>query len=224
MKLIYPIKDGSLQRGASFSPNSKYLYVSAEDYLYQYDVIGPNIQSSIIKIADYEEYVDTPYIKTTLKFSGQQLAPNGKIYLFKLGTAYRFLHVINNPNEKGTACNFVQRGFPLKSYDGWPGPNNPYYQMAPDTTTSTVNVPIDIGIGLSPNPCEDYLEVMINGPNMQDLTIEVLDNQGRVLIRRELEYSIKNFKLEVSKLVSGVYYLKVSDKAGRVVSRKFVKE
>ena len=223
-KLIYPIKDGSAQRGASFSPNSKYLYVSAEDYLYQYDLSKVNIQSSIVKVADYEEYIDAPYLNSALKFSNQQLAPNGKIYFFTFGSDYRFLHVVNNPNEKGTACNFVQRGFPLKSYDAWVGPNNPHYQMTPDTTTTTVYVSIDIGISLSPNPCKDYLNVMINGPNVHDLLIEIIDRQGRVLVNREFEQTIQKIKLDVSALVSGVYYLKVSSKDGKVVSKKFIKD
>jgi hypothetical protein len=54
--------------------------------------------------------------------------------------------------------------------------------------------------------------------------MQVIDNQGRVLIKRELSNNEQSLKLDISNLIGGVYYLQLSNTEGRVVNKKFVKE
>jgi gliding motility-associated-like protein len=98
--------------GVEFSPNSSKLYVTtfdiAKNYkIYQYDLLESDIVNS------------QTLIHSQLGFRGAiQLAPNGKIYatippFFDIGT--QFLDVINNPDEKGLACDFNKNAVDLEN-------------------------------------------------------------------------------------------------------------
>jgi len=112
--------------GLAFSPNSRFLYVSNRIYLYQYDLWSEEIEASRITIAEYDGYLDNDIFPTT--FHMAQLTPNGKIYITTSADT-RFWHVINNPNEKGNDCNFVQRAINLSTPNHRAIPNFPHYRM-----------------------------------------------------------------------------------------------
>ncbi|WP_240463008.1 PKD domain-containing protein, partial [Mesonia aquimarina] len=86
--------------GVEFSPNSKVLYYTRSGAgigpIYQYDITQPTlpaIQASETLVAAASEY------------SALQLGIDGKLYTTNHLNPY--LSVINNPNELGAACNFV---------------------------------------------------------------------------------------------------------------------
>lgn len=88
--------------GVEFSPNSEKLYATygldldTEDYdLVQFDLLSAAIPNSktIIESSKYA-------------IKGLQLAVNNKIYVAALGKNY--LSVINNPDDSGLDCNFVE--------------------------------------------------------------------------------------------------------------------
>jgi len=92
--------------GVEFSPNSEKLYatyrigMSANMELAQLDLTSANIPNSKVVIYNLQNYL-----------YALQLAPNSKIYC---ATGYQSsLGVINNPNDIGLACNYVQVGQPL---------------------------------------------------------------------------------------------------------------
>ena len=115
-----------LSPGLAISSNSRFLYFSATDTIYQYDLWTDDIPSSEIVVGEYDGNVD-PFQNL---FYLAQLAPDGKIYISAPnGSVY--LHVIENPNEKGLACNFNQRGVNLLNYNGTTLPNNPNYRLGP---------------------------------------------------------------------------------------------
>ncbi|QLE02038.1 T9SS type B sorting domain-containing protein [Galbibacter sp. BG1] len=92
--------------GIEFSPNSKLLYMTVEDYyLYQYDLTAPNIQDSQLLLLE-----DTVNIK--YYYGALQLAPDGKIYFSRIFRPY--LGVIENPNVRGAGCNPIKEGLFLE--------------------------------------------------------------------------------------------------------------
>jgi hypothetical protein len=112
--------------GLSISPNSRFLYFSARDTLYQYDLWASDIGASEEVVGIYDGF--TAPFQTS--FFLAQLAPDGKIYITPSnGTLY--LHVIEKPNEKGLACDFRQHAVHLGSYNGTGLPNNPNYRLGP---------------------------------------------------------------------------------------------
>lgn len=115
--------------GCSISPKNRYIYVSTKDSLFQFDIETES------KTVLYSHSHPEVYI-------GQhQLGPDGKIYIAKAVTngstmidseASRYLGVIHNPDEAGTACNFVWNGFYLNGNISASGlPNNPNYELGP---------------------------------------------------------------------------------------------
>ena len=79
--------------------------------VYQVDLsAGDNnqIKNSIVQV--FVDSVDTPLNVETGIFD-MALGPDGKIYIIDFGTQY--LDVINAPNEKGLACNYVENGLYL---------------------------------------------------------------------------------------------------------------
>ena len=105
--------------GLEFSPDSRLLYVSkltTKDRLYQIDLSYHTEQEMIqnsVAIDVIPEEGD--YL------GGIQTGPNGKVYVAQSSTKY--LAVINNPNEKGTSCDFQLSAVDLgsgKCYQGLP--------------------------------------------------------------------------------------------------------
>ena len=96
--------------GVEFSPNSKYLYVTAwigsnnpveKSILYQFDLSDTNLT---------RETIDR---QNSLFRGALQLGPDGKIYRamsqsYDIGLPY--LGVINSPNEKGVNCDYDPQG------------------------------------------------------------------------------------------------------------------
>jgi gliding motility-associated-like protein len=96
--------------GVAFSPDNSKLFVSADDSipnntwsaLYEYDLSSSN------SIGIMNSKIHIPYFVSGAVPSGAlQLAPDNKIY----ATNYDInLHVINNPNDTGTQCNYQYYG------------------------------------------------------------------------------------------------------------------
>ena len=94
-----------------FSPNEEFLYTSSRSnpsFLMQFDVSLENENdinnSKEIIATDNEQFL----------YGSLQLAPDGKIYHAK--SQKRYLGVINDPDNKGLACNYEKQGFDLGQF------------------------------------------------------------------------------------------------------------
>lgn len=101
-------KDGLY--GLEFSPSGDLLYVANHNvdylnevgYLYQFDLLAGNAAD----IANSATVVGQNVPATDLR--GLQLGPDGKLYVARsLG---KYLGVVNQPNQQGLACNYVDEG------------------------------------------------------------------------------------------------------------------
>ncbi len=114
-RMVYS-PDDEVAYGLEFSPNGQYLYIGLywKKQIVQYEVSLP----SGAQIMSSGEVVGTTHDN---KLGSFQLAPDGKIYITKNSS---FLGVIQNPNKSGTACNYIDNGFLMKSGElqlGLPG-------------------------------------------------------------------------------------------------------
>ncbi len=121
LHLIY--RDTAYHGGIAFSPNSRYLYLSSDRNLYQYDSWVQDIAASRITI----DALPPPPSGTD--FAMIQLAPDQKIYVS--GYNLKELHVIHNPNASGLACNFEKNALSFSHNLGRSIPNHPYYGLGP---------------------------------------------------------------------------------------------
>ncbi len=106
---IFPVDDTEYPQGCSFSPNSRYLYVSSLTQMRQLDLCDyENIEGQIID--SWDGAVDFVY---PLYFAKQMLSPDQEILVASYGNGHKSLGVIKSPNNKGKACNFFQHSLEL---------------------------------------------------------------------------------------------------------------
>ena len=117
--------DSAVAGGVSVSPNSRYLYLTATTWVYQYDLQATDIASSRILVGEY----DGTLLPLPTTFYRGQLAPDGKIYITATN-GNRSMHVINHPNLPGPACGFQNNAVIVDNYIFWGSmPYFPNYRL-----------------------------------------------------------------------------------------------
>lgn len=118
--------------GCAFSPDSKLLYVSTIDSIYQFRIVGDSLadRQTIAGYVPAPELIIPPSCYASMPFGMLQQAPDGRIYGSTAGSsqATKAINVINYPNLIGKACGFEQVG--RKSLTFKAGlPNFPYFRL-----------------------------------------------------------------------------------------------
>ena len=132
-QLHIPLSDTAGVGGIAFSPDSRYMYVSSQELVYQFDVTAPDVEATKTIVAVSDGFRDSlsngePWFPMT--FSGAMLGPDGRIYIHSAGSS-RHLHVIEYPNRGGTACEVRQHAIKLPAWTFRTIPNVPHYRLGP---------------------------------------------------------------------------------------------
>jgi Secretion system C-terminal sorting domain len=205
-----PITDGGRTGGLAFSPNSQFLYISSEYWLYQADLTAFDIPTSKVLVATCDT-VKVNGLENPFWFCGT--ASDGKIYITT--STIPFFHVINYPNLAYPFCYFVQRGQPLPTINGWTMPNFPNFRLGAeigsgcDTLLSNqLSVSSYQAVNVFPNPAQDRL------------TIEGLPVGARGEIYNIVGQEVQAFKAEkapfslsVADIPEGMYILQFQHQA-----------
>lgn len=217
---------------AAVSPNSKYLYINTTFVIKQYDLESSNIESSKIEVAHWDSTLWLNNVPTA--FTALQLAPDNKIYISAGCTPY--IHVIQNPDLQGIACNVQQRAVTLCCQNDNGLPNFPNFRLgrlvgSPCDTLGTYwgiedNKTIEnISISAFPNPATNVinfeLEVMHTYLPMQFQIFDQLGRQIEMLYVAPFQ-GIINYN--VSNLSPGVYFGLLKRSEDHVDSVRFVVE
>lgn len=112
--------------GVVISPNSRWMYLSANNKILQYDLWADSIALSGALVGTYEPFND-PF---PTRFLWNFIAPDNKIYIVTTSGS-RTLHIIHRPDEEGTACAFEQRGVRLPCYNANSLPTFANYRLGP---------------------------------------------------------------------------------------------
>lgn len=205
--------------GLCFSPNSKFLYVCNVDSLYQYDLTAPNIEASKFIVAAWDSFYSPNPPFATL-FENAAIAADGKIYI-TTGNGTFHMHVINNPDSLGAACDLVQHGITLPAFYFNSLPNHPNYFLGCDTTscqcltTDIPELPDIIQLKTYPNPT--------NGPVTFQFPVQgnvgefsVYDVNGKLVHKENIAPWSQFKKLDLTNLGKGIYFCKLrwKDKEG----------
>jgi PKD repeat protein len=136
---ILDAADTSYAAGVAFSPSGRFLYVSSSKAIYQFDMEATDLAASKKTVAVYDGFFSQLYVFPTL-FYQCELAPDGKIYVSCPG-GLRAIHVIENPDSLGLACNVVQHKHILE----WPIfgglPHFPNFRLGA-TADSCIHAPL----------------------------------------------------------------------------------
>lgn len=205
--ILIPCPNEQWGWGLSLSPNGRFLYQSNVVKLYQYDMWATDIASSKTLIANYDGYATPPGSAFQTLFYNMSLAPNGKIYMVS-GNGVSCLHVINNPDSLGFACDFVQHGFTLPVYNATiPTPPN-YYLGASANPCYGVGVKDAVieRIKVYPNPAQDkiYIEMPIS---TQAATFLLYDISGKEVLKQNIVGSKES--IFVGKWAKGMYFYEI---------------
>ncbi|MEI7802520.1 MAG: T9SS type A sorting domain-containing protein [Bacteroidota bacterium] len=174
-------------------------------------------------------------------FLGQlRLAPDNKIYIAGeegpgvLDSSYKYLSVIESPNDSGLACSLNLFSLYLNGRSSFFGlPNMPNYNLGKlvgspcDTLTSiqNENLKTKSSVRIFPNPATEQLTIELLRQAQHDsnqFEIEITDVMGRIIYK---EQSYSHLSIIHCQLFSaGIYFVKVYMNDGIVEVRKFVKE
>ncbi|GIV30656.1 MAG: hypothetical protein KatS3mg029_0007 [Saprospiraceae bacterium] len=132
-QLHIPLSDTAGVGGIAFSPDSRYMYVSSDQLVYQFDVTAPDVEATktIVAVSDgFRDTLPDGSLWFPMTFSGAMLGPDGRIYIHSAGSS-RHLHVIEYPNRGGTACEVRQHAIKLPAWTYRTIPNVPHYRLGP---------------------------------------------------------------------------------------------
>lgn len=216
--------------GCAFSPNSRFVYVNTNVELMQVDLEEQDANKAIDTIGIFDNFFD-PYPTTFLLM---QLGPDCRIYMSTYG-GNRYLHTILYPDRKGKACQFVQRGLKLPARNSFALPNNPHYRVDEAwPCDSTIRIPLNTSVAdpeegvfrkgdllIYPQPANEYILLQAIGMEDKPDKIEVFNAQGALIISRRIEFFSQELRMDVSGLMAGMYFVKLSNRnriwTGRVM-------
>lgn len=165
------------------SPNSRFLYLNDYTRIWQYDLEHINKPGYIDTIGIWDGYFYQDVFTTG--FYQMALADNGKIYL-SCYSSNIYLHVINNPNEKGLSSRFKLRDLILESWMIGGLPIMPNYQLGPvsnsvcDSLSYLAKHDWTNTFKIYPNPTTD--EIYFSNADttlFPDLIIDIYDGLGK---------------------------------------------
>ncbi len=203
---INPPATGSGITSVEFSPNGRFIYAADRLYLIQYDLNSVNPHDSAVTI-----------FACGCPDGGQlnqfELAPNGKIYGSTWAGGFWYLHVINQPNEKGLDCNFIYGGQPTLSANSINVSNTANPRLGPlagsgcDTIlTGIPKADMNSKQRIQPNPANKFMYVEM--PMHGNYVFELVNEMGQIVDSKETR-QVDIFNTE--NLPNGVYFLKVID-------------
>ena len=217
-----------LSFGCSFSPNNRFLYVSNQIEIYQYDTWDPFMNSNVQLVAQWDSFVSP--LKT--KFLFHALAPDGKIYI-STSEGSNVFHYIQDPDLPGLSCTIVQNSFFLPTNNDICMPNAPNFSLGPmvgsscDTLTSTRG-PDDIESPIFNLVYHSESEsALLNVSKLKGTKAKIYltDISGRILFVDEGKtiagYFTKNISMD--NFTTGIYLVTIVTEKEKV-SGKIVKE
>jgi hypothetical protein len=207
------------------APNNKFIYVLRSKFLYQYEIGEPDSAKAwTLLINGYNTKAGDSIVEE--EYLGMALAPNGKIYLGIKGegTIEKGLTVINNPNEKGMACNpcvLCTSLVPDPTMDNMVQaqtlPNNPNYRLGPSPCAplNIVSTEPSQPWSFSPNPSNGSITLM--GNYQQAAVVNILNVQGLTIGTFKIDKFSKEQKLDLSSLSSGLYIIQIGTTSKKLI-------
>lgn len=212
--------------GISVSPNSRFLYLSNTNWLLQFDLEAVDIAESMVVIDTFDGF-QSPF---ATQFFLAQLAPDCKIYISSFSSV-DVLHVINQPDRKGLACDFQQHAIDLPTLHGGSMPHFPNYRLGTTPTypcdstivltgTSFVPPPPDWGIQVYPNPARESMTISCEWCKDEGAVLQVHNLMGQLVLEQTIntEQSI----ISVAHLAAGAYICTLSDSGSLLSKQKIV--
>lgn len=212
VQIVYP--GLAAPGGIAFSPNSRFVYTPAWDKVYQCDLWAADIPASRVTVAEYDGFIDERGFPT--RFNNAKLAPDGKIYITVSNVNSRYLHVIDQPDSLGTACNVQQHQILMPSYADNFMPNHPVTRLGKmvgspcDTILSSSGevVPDLVKFELYPNPASSFIEINASVVGGKPMQWQLFTLEGKLIKQVQFENPGKKIVL-LDDLPNSIYVYKL---------------
>lgn len=195
-----------------FEKNSRYFYIMNFLTIYQGDIQSSDIKGSLIRIAKSLPYVQ---FGQHMGFGVGFLAPNDKIYVFD-GQPIFYGSTINNPSERGIACDFKYEDIIYPACTSYSLGNMPNFNLGPLDGSPCDTLGLDnplaiekdtkqhIEYNIFPNPGNSLIHTDYNFER-KDLKMKLLDFRGKVIMNTNA-ISLKT-GIDISGIAPGVYFV-----------------
>ncbi len=220
--------DSVVAGGIAISPNARFVYVSIDWYVWQFDLEASDIKASQVLVATIDWFQSPPQFYTF--FYAGQLAPDGKIYI-NCSSSTDYMHIIHSPNEQGLSCNLEQHGLKLAGLNAFTMPHFPNYRLydVHGSLCDTLGIdslpmvgipPINSGqvVSISPNPGSDEITFSIPTPAQGQWILTDISSQNS----RNGNWEGQTMKLKVEDLPPGLYLFQLRAEKGQVFVGKVV--
>ncbi len=224
-EIPYPAGVDDIGLGVGFSFDSRLIYATTNNDLYQIDLQDNN---SIEHIAHHASLDEDNW---PVNMGNITLGPDCRMYIGPGSTTY-YIHVVHHPNEKGAACGFEARALRSPANIDIDIPNLPMYRFNgacdstiqfpyKDTVSATVHDFKDGGVKLFPNPVQDYVTVSFPVQPPAGASLQIFDGLGRPCFKRTLP-ALNNVFNTVG-MAPGLYFYGVKDGERLLQTGKLVK-
>jgi hypothetical protein len=209
------IKDSSdifFAAGVAFSNNSRYLYAASSFKVYQFDMEAADIAASKIVVAEWDGFNDDyDGLLLPMLFYQMQLAPDNKIYCTSPG-GRKYIHIIENPDLPGLACNFKQHAKLLPTPITGGLPNFPYYRLGASEPPCAVAVEdlkkINTNLIIYPNPASDFVKIILPESRKTEFSeIQFLSPFGQLL--KTTQFQTNETTISVADLPAGLVFIQI---------------
>ncbi len=219
--------DNAYFSSIEFSSNSELLYYMTHDSLWQVDLSYQNLEEGNVFIEEWNGITD-PFPTT---FFDAALGPDCRIYI-RSGSSTQSVNVINKPNERGVACDFVQQGiqFPYTNERGaWP--NFPRWRVDEEEKcdSSIVSLFGELvyyrqDLKVYPNPSTGPMTIDL--PEDQTTGyLSIIDASGQSILQKEIHQIAARYTIDLSIYPTGLYfieYIPKENKARRIYTAQVV--
>ena len=196
--------------GGAVSPNGRFLYLTTELRVYQFDLWSDNISASQKLVAEWDGFKDP----VGTLFGNCQLAPDCKIYISTIDAKY--YHVINNPDEEGVNCDVSQHSFIFPTPTGASIPSFPNYRLGP---LDNPGLPCSATVGsqqvaatpegflrVYPNPASSQLTVEYSLSASYGAVLQIHNSLGQVVKTTDLVNDQNKIQVSLDGLPAGTYW------------------
>ena len=218
---VIDFSDGNVGVGTAFSPNSKYLYFSTTEHIYQINADTSDIGSTFQLVATNDTFY-SPVFPFQTNFWLMYLAANGKIYITS-GNGVLHLHEINYPDSAGTACSVNLHNVFINNFNYQTIPNHPNYYLGRkigspcDTLTGIHDLAAyDFRFSISPNPNNGNFKIMYLLPQNKSGTLQIFDITGKEIYHQTLPPWSTLQYISLPKIADGVYQCTITSNNQRV--------
>jgi hypothetical protein len=203
--------------------------LSVDSLLYQLDTEDANFPNNAEKIA-FTDRAHPSGRKDDISF--MQMGRDCKIYIMTKSNT-DFFHIIHRPDEKGSASMPDIRGIRLPTLNSTTIPTFPNYRLGTpyenwcDSLTSSSDPPLRSAAPgrwlLWPNPAVDQIS-LAHTEDLRDMqALEIYDQMGRQVLQRHFSPVRPTYRLDVTTLSAGLYYVKILSADGTSETVKMVK-